>query len=124
MKHIALVDDDEVINLVHSEVIKRILQDVQLEVFQSGTQLLEYIVDQNSQPLDVIFLDIRMPEMDGFEVLANLEKTNSQLVKNSRLYVLSSTLDERDLNKAKSSPLVTDFIGKPLSFESFRQLLA
>jgi CheY-like chemotaxis protein len=124
MKHIALVDDDEVINLVHAEVIKRILQDVKLEVFQSGTQLLEYIGEQNSQPLDVIFLDIRMPEMDGFEVLENLEKTNSLLVKNSRLYVLSSTLDERDLNKAKSNPMVTDFIGKPLSFESFRKLLA
>jgi CheY-like chemotaxis protein len=124
MKHIALVDDDEVINLVHAEVVKRILQDVQIEVFQSGTQLLQYLNDQKNHPLDVIFLDIRMPEMDGFEVLENLEKSQFQLVLNSKLYVLSSTLDERDLNKAKSNPMVTDFIGKPLSFESFRKLLA
>jgi CheY-like chemotaxis protein len=124
MKHIALVDDDEVINLVHAEVVKRILQDVQIEVFQSGTQLLQYLNDQKNHPLDVIFLDIRMPEMDGFEVLENLEKSQFQLLLNSKLYVLSSTLDERDLNKAKSNPMVTDFIGKPLSFESFRKLLA
>ncbi|MEN9948078.1 MAG: hypothetical protein RL106_901 [Bacteroidota bacterium] len=124
MKHIALVDDDEVINLVHSEVIKRIVQDVQLEIFQSGTQLLEYLKDHDEQRLDVIFLDIRMPEMDGFEVLEKISAMNPKASQNSRLYVLSSTLDERDLNKAKSNPLVTDFIGKPLSFDVFRQLLA
>jgi CheY-like chemotaxis protein len=124
MKHIALVDDDEVINLVHSEVIKRIVQDVQLEIFQSGTQLLEYLKDHDEQRLDVIFLDIRMPEMDGFEVLEKIRDMNPKASQNSRVYVLSSTLDERDLNKAKSNPLVTDFIGKPLSFDAFRQLLA
>lgn len=124
MKHIALVDDDEVINLVHSEVIKRIVQDVQLEIFQSGTQLLEYLKDHDEQRLDVIFLDIRMPEMDGFEVLEKIRVMNPKASQNSRVYVLSSTLDERDLNKAKSNPLVTDFIGKPLSFDAFRQLLA
>lgn len=124
MKHIALVDDDEVINLVHSEVIKRIVQDVQLEIFQSGTQLLEYLKDHDEQRLDVIFLDIRMPEMDGFEVLEKIRAMNPKASQNSRVYVLSSTLDERDLNKAKSNPLVTDFIGKPLSFDAFRQLLA
>ncbi len=124
MKHIALVDDDEVINLVHSEVIKRIVQDVQLEIFQSGTQLLEHLKDHDEQRLDVIFLDIRMPEMDGFEVLEKIRAMNPKASQNSRVYVLSSTLDERDLNKAKSNPLVTDFIGKPLSFNAFRQLLA
>ncbi|MEY3598277.1 MAG: hypothetical protein RL521_699 [Bacteroidota bacterium] len=123
MKHIALVDDDEVINLVHSEVIKRIVEDVKLEIFQSGTQLLEYLKTNETAQLDVIFLDIRMPEMDGFEVLEKMEDIKPRASRNSRVYVLSSTLDERDLNKAKTNPLVTDFIGKPLSFEAFRQLL-
>lgn len=123
MKHIALVDDDEVINLVHSEVIKRIVDDVHLDIFQSGTQLLDYLKTNEAEQLDVIFLDIRMPEMDGFEVLEKMEAMRSKASQNSRVYVLSSTLDERDLNKAKSNPLVTDFIGKPLSFEAFRRLL-
>lgn len=123
MKHIALVDDDEVINMVHSEVIKRIVDDVQLEVFQSGTQLLEYLKSGNEQFLDVIFLDIRMPEMDGFEVLEKLESLESKISKDTKVYVLSSTLDDRDLSRAKSNPLVTDFIGKPLSFDAFRKLL-
>jgi CheY-like chemotaxis protein len=123
MKHIALVDDDEVINLVHSEVIKRIVHDVQLEIFQSGTQLLEYLRNHEDQSLDVIFLDIRMPEMDGFEVLEKMEEMNPKASKNARVFVLSSSLDERDLNRAKANPLVTGFIGKPLSFDIFRRLL-
>ena len=123
MKHIALVDDDEVINMVHSEVIKRIVDGVQLEVFQSGTQLIEYLKSSQDQKLDVIFLDIRMPEMDGFEVLEKLESMPNSISNNTKLYVLSSTLDDRDLSRAKSNPLVTDFIGKPLSFDAFRKLL-
>ena len=123
MKHIALVDDDEVINMVHSEVIKRIVDGVQLEVFQSGTQLIEYLKSSQDQKLDVLFLDIRMPEMNGFEVLEKLESLPNSISNNTKLYVLSSTLDDRDLSRAKSNPLVTDFIGKPLSFDAFRKLL-
>jgi CheY-like chemotaxis protein len=84
---------------------------------------LEYLKSGNEQFLDVIFLDIRMPEMDGFEVLEKLESLESKISKDTKVYVLSSTLDDRDLSRAKSNPLVTDFIGKPLSFDAFRKLL-
>jgi hypothetical protein len=42
---------------------------------------------------------------------------------NTRIYVLSSTLDDRDLQRAKATPLVTDFIGKPMSFDTMRNIL-
>ena len=119
-----LVDDDDVINLVHSEVIKRIIPDVHLKVFKSGNQLIHYFNSDPDAHMDVMFLDIRMPEMDGFEVLDKLSKQDHSFYDGANIYVLSSTLDERDLQRANDNPLVTGFISKPLSFDTIRNILA
>jgi CheY-like chemotaxis protein len=121
--HIALVDDDEVINLVHREVIKRIVPQAVIDVFRSGPQLIAYLEGDGYAPVDYLFLDIRMPEMDGFEVLSKLKTLNKPEIKSAKIYVLSSTLDERDLSRAKNDDWVDDFIGKPLSFVTIQQLL-
>lgn len=122
-RHVILVDDDEVINLVHREVIKRIVPDSNIEVFKSGPQLIQYLQEDNGAAIDFLFLDIRMPEMDGFEVLDKLKTLNISALEGSKIYVLSSTLDERDLSRARNDEAVTDFIGKPLSFQTIEQLL-
>ncbi len=121
--NVVLVDDDEVINLVHREVIKRIVPDSNIEVFRSGPQLIQYLQNGNHGPIDFLFLDIRMPEMDGFEVLDKIKSLSNPALERSKIYVLSSTLDERDLSKAKNDAAVADFIGKPLSFQTIEQLL-
>jgi len=121
--NVVLVDDDEVINLVHREVIKRIVPDSNIEVFRSGPQLIQYLQNGNQGPIDFLFLDIRMPEMDGFEVLDKIKSLSNPALERSKIYVLSSTLDERDLSKAKNDAAVADFIGKPLSFQTIEQLL-
>jgi CheY-like chemotaxis protein len=64
-----------------------------------------------------------MPVMGGFEVLDAMATMNAERFTNSRIYVLSSTLDDRDLQRAKETPLVTDFIGKPMSFDTLRSIL-
>lgn len=122
-KHVVLVDDDEVINLVHREVIKRIVSDVEIDVFKSGPQLIDFLQHYPNKQIDFLFLDIRMPEMDGFEVLSKLQDLSAPALMGAKIYVLSSTLDERDLNRARSNQSVTDFIGKPLSFQTIEQLL-
>lgn len=122
-KHILLVDDDDIFNMLHSEVLKRLIQDVKIEVFKSGVEVMHYLHNNPDAAIDLIFLDIRMPVMGGFEVLDNMAQMDSQRFKNTRIYVLSSTLDDRDLHRAKATPLVTNFIGKPMSFETMRSIL-
>jgi CheY-like chemotaxis protein len=64
-----------------------------------------------------------MPVMGGFEVLDVMATMDPKRFVNTRIYVLSSTLDDRDLQRAKATPLVTDFIGKPMSFDTMRNIL-
>lgn len=119
-----LVDDDDIFNMLHGEVLKRLIPDVRIDVFKSGQEVLRYFEQAPEEKIDLIFLDIRMPVMGGFEVLEGMASMAPERFSNTRIYVLSSTLDDRDLQRAKETPLVTDFIGKPMSFDTLRSILA
>lgn len=106
-------------------VIKRIDPLTEITLFKSGAHFIQAIKESNSfQFPEIIFLDIRMPEMSGFDVLDILMESFQSNLKNTSIYVLSSTLDERDLSKAISYPIVTKFMSKPLTFEVVSDLLS
>ena len=124
LQHVVLVDDDDIFNMLHGEVLKRLIPDVRIDVFKSGQEVIEFLEKAPDERIDLIFLDIRMPVMGGFEVLDSMSQMNKERFAKTRIYVLSSTLDDRDLQRAKETPLVTDFIGKPMSFDTMRTILA
>lgn len=123
-QHIVLVDDDDIFNMLHGEVLKRLTSDVKIDIFKSGSEVVDYLEQNPNEHIDLLFLDIRMPVMGGFEVLDSMANMDSTRFEKTRIYVLSSTLDDRDLARAKATPLVTDFIGKPMSFDTMRSILA
>lgn len=124
IQHVLLVDDDDIFNMLHGEVLKRLIPDVRIDVFKSGQEVLQFLTQEPDLKIDLLFLDIRMPIMGGFEVLDAMSSMDAERFDKTRIYVLSSTLDERDLLRAKEMPLVTDFIGKPMSFDTLRSILA
>jgi two-component system chemotaxis response regulator CheY len=124
LRHILLVDDDDIFNMLHGEVLKRLITNITIDIFKSGSEVVTYLEQHPDTPIDFIFLDIRMPVMGGFEVLEAMTAMGEDRFKDTRIYVLSSTLDERDLQRAKATPLVADFIGKPMSFDTMRTILA
>jgi len=123
IQHVVLVDDDDIFNMLHGEVLKRLIPDVRIDVFKSGQEVLHFMEQEPSHAIDLLFLDIRMPVMGGFEVLDAMATMAPERFTGTRIYVLSSTLDDRDLQRAKETPLVTDFIGKPMSFDTLRSIL-
>lgn len=122
---IFLIDDDEVFNYIHSVVITRVLPDADVRVFKSGAEVKDFIEGDVSTFItpDLILLDIRMPDMDGFELIEYLQANHPSVIHSTAMYLLSSTLDERDLQRAGGLTTVKRFLSKPLSVEMFQDIL-
>lgn len=124
MKRFLLIDDDDIICIVHPAIIRQALPDSEVEIIKSSKEALTFIretqVNQYPAP-DAIFLDINMPEISGFGMLERLGETDLNFLKDTKIYMLSSSVDQRDIERVKENPLITDFVGKPLTIDFLKQ---
>lgn len=120
-----LIDDDDIVNCIHQEIIAICDSNADVRVFSSSKEGLAFLVGliESNQPLpDFIFLDIRMPELDGFAVLDALSQYPAEHFAQTYLYMLTSSLDDRDRAKAVQSALVRGFRSKTLSVEMLEEM--
>jgi CheY-like chemotaxis protein len=127
MKTVAIVDDDEIQQLM----IKKMIDVLQIAgrtfSFFSAKEALDYINENcrnNSLLPDIILLDINMPGMNGFEFLQHFNELTQALTKKINIYMLSSSIDSREITLAKSNSNVTDFISKPLRIEKIKEIIS
>lgn len=121
---VLLIDDDEVFNFVHKRIIQRIELGIDVMVIDSCRSALDYF--SNSDPVmpDLIFLDINMPEMNGFDFLDAVSSLPSEVKSKMKVVFVTSSLNEADVAKAHSYPMVVGFQDKPLNSEVIARLLA
>lgn len=80
-------------------------------------------VNANNLP-DVIFLDVRMPVMDGWEFMKEFAEIKSQLGKKISIYMISSSIDASDIDRAKKIPDVIDYIFKPVDVNRLEEIFS
>jgi len=109
-----LIDDNYIDNFVTRRILESGNFAGQVVVSQSATEAIDSLKNGKVKP-DVIFLDIRMPMMGGFEFLQEYDKLDIEDKKSIKIFMLSSSLDPTDLKKSTNNKYITQFIHKPLT---------
>jgi CheY-like chemotaxis protein len=115
---IMLVDDNELDILVNKKLIESenfASHIVSHPSVQSGIDYLKSNSANAGELPNIIFLDIMMPGLDGFDFLDEFAKLDDSIKKKSRIVMLSTTESFKDLNRANQSPHCYKFLNKPLT---------
>lgn len=115
-----LIDDNYIDNFVTRKILESGSFAEKIIVIQSPTEALDALGKSEVKP-DVIFLDIRMPQMSGFEFLQAYEQLNIDK-EHTKIFMLSSSLDPTDMNNSLSNKYVTQFVHKPLTHEALEEI--
>jgi len=121
-----VIDDDD----IYTFTVKRIIDNSKLAektlFFANGKLALDffnqYLYELASLP-DLILLDINMPVLDGWQFMDEFIKLSPLINKRIVVYIVSSSIDQADFNKAKGYEQISDFIVKPISAATFRKMV-
>lgn len=118
---IILVDDDPINNLINRRLISKLKLTSKIEEFLEAEQAIERIRGIDDSENTLIFLDINMPVMNGWDFLNQYMKEFK--LRKDKIIVLSSSIDFQDRQRAKEFACVEGFIEKPLSPEKIKFVL-
>jgi CheY-like chemotaxis protein len=120
---ILLIEDNEFTNIFNQKLIKNLDIAEQVYVTESGKEGLDFLLnqgkfeaDKTSYPSpDVIFLDINMPGMNGWEFVEEYKEKNKDKLKSSKIVMLTTSPNPDDEQKAKLITEIIAFKRKPLT---------
>lgn len=130
LKTIMLVDDDETTNYLNQRLLQGLQAAERIQIMKNGEEALEYLtkaVHSNASEEypcpDLIFLDIKMPVMDGFEFLDALREAAISLPQNTVMMMLTSSASFYDLEKLKQYPEIKKHYSKSLTEADVKDLM-
>ena len=123
VKHVFLVDDDQIFRTATTVLLQRELQEIQISEFKNGMEVYDKLIElekkQEALP-DVILLDINMPLMNGWEFLEELKGCSPELRNNIDIHILTSSIAPEDLNLSLTYDFIKGYITKPFTIEDVR----
>ena len=126
-KRFIIVDDDRSNNLICKCSLKRFSAETETVTFLKPEVALQYIQDSYLEDQlevpTVVFLDINMPVLTGWDFLEIFRKLPKSIKQQFSIFMLTSSIDERDQNRAESDSLVKGFLKKPLSTQTVIEIV-
>jgi two-component SAPR family response regulator len=119
-----IIDDDEFNNKICTVTLEKLSKDADIKTFLDPLEGFVHIVTEYSKPnhdaTAILFLDINMPLMNGWEFLDRFEALEESIKKRIKIYILSSSVDKKDMDRAKANKNIIHYLVKPLTGETIR----
>ncbi|GAA0879582.1 response regulator [Algoriphagus jejuensis] len=130
-REVILVDDDLIVRMVATKILKSIDFNGTISAFENGALAIEEIrrrfssekIDSNGPPI-LLLLDINMPVLDAWGFLDQFSTLDQEFKKNFYISIITSSIDTNDRIKAFSCSDVVDYISKPLSAKHLTDFLS
>jgi CheY-like chemotaxis protein len=128
-KAVMLIDDNEIDNLINQKMIEASTLSENIYVHTGAKSAIEFL--RNIEKLgaaghsilpQIIFLDIDMPLMDGFQFLDEFEKFRVETKDICNIVMLTSSINPQDVNKSKKYNYVKKYINKPLKQDTLEKI--
>jgi len=120
---ILLVDDDAEDNYFHQIVINEMNITEHIEVALNGVEALNFLKKENQTHPDIIFLDINMPKMDGWEFMEAYKELRANQKAKVVVVMLTTSTNPSDKERAGQFPDIIGFNSKPLTEEILNRIL-
>lgn len=127
LRRFIVIDDDPLNNTICRLTIKKVLGEVEVLTFTDPSLGFEHIGSEyaaqngNSVPA-ILFLDINMPVMNGWEFMERYEELDNAVKDKIKVYILSSSVDERDIEKANANQNIVNYLAKPITKETLAEI--
>ena len=126
---VMLIDDNEIDNLINQKMIEAADISEHIYTHTGARSAIEFLknlekIDKETKDVlpDLIFLDIDMPLMDGFQFLDEFNKLGDDTRKKCKIVMLTSSINPQDVKKSKKYIYVKKYINKPLTQENLTNL--
>jgi CheY-like chemotaxis protein len=118
-----LIDDSEIDLFIQRRFLEVYQFSNQLISYKSAEEALAWLTDSNGElPPDIIFLDLNMPNVDGFEFLERFKSLPEKVRAKSRIVVLTSSNSQKDKDQAFAHKNVIQFVTKPIKQSDIEEL--
>ena len=123
IKSILLVDDNPADNLFHQLLIDEMKVTETLIAVEDGEEAIDYLRTHLDNLPSLIFLDINMPRMNGWEFLDEYDSFPSSVKSKIIIIMLSTSANPKDISRSQEYLTVSNFETKPLTKESLENIL-